>query len=49
MVVVTWSKIPTLQKNIKKKDAKNGIDYQQLDKNDKKITKKHLKIFAILK
>ena len=49
MVVVTWSKIPTLQKNIKKKIRKNGIDYQQVDKTSKKNTKKHLKIFAILK
>ena len=38
-----------IAKKYQKKDAKNGIDYQQLDKNDKKITKKYLKIFAILK
>jgi hypothetical protein len=39
-----------IAKKYQKKDAKNGIDYQQLDKNDEKITKKtsqnicHIKI-----
>ena len=49
MVVVTGSQIPTLQKNIKKKMQKTVLIINNLIKMIKKITKKYLKIFAILK